>query len=111
MDAGITPQDLTVLRQQAPPPLIIDVRREPVFRSAPDRIAGAMRQDPATIGHWAGTIPNDAPVIVYCVHGHEVSQKAAQALRDLGLNAQFLEGGIEAWRATGGALEANTAQP
>jgi hypothetical protein len=36
---------------------------------------------------------------VYCVHGHEVSQNAAQEL-----GARFLEGGIEAWREAGGEL-------
>ena len=36
---------------------------------------------------------------MYCVHGHEVSQGAAKAL-----GASYLEGGIEAWRETGGEL-------
>jgi hypothetical protein len=45
------------------------------------------------------TLPRDAEVVVYCVHGHEVSQAAAKAL-----GAQYLEGGIEAWRAAGGEL-------
>ena len=40
-----------------------------------------------------------ADVVVYCVHGHEVSQSAAKAL-----GAAYLEGGIEAWRASGGEL-------
>jgi hypothetical protein len=39
------------------------------------------------------------------VHGHEVSQNAAKALRDAGIPTQFLEGGIEeGWRASGGPL-------
>ena len=37
--------------------------------------------------------PRGASVVVYCVHGHEVSQNAAKAL-----GARYLEGGIEAWR-------------
>ncbi len=108
MDA-ITPQELITLRHQTPAPLIIDVRREVVFQSATDLIAGATRRDPATVSEWAGTIQNNAPVIVYCVHGHEVSQNAAKVLRERNLNARFLEGGIEAWRAAGGELTANSA--
>lgn len=108
MDA-ITPQELITLRRQTPAPLIIDVRREAVFQTAPDLIAGATRRDPATIKEWAGTLNNNAPVIVYCVHGHEVSQTAAKVLRERNLNTKFLEGGIEAWRAAGGELAPNSA--
>jgi hypothetical protein len=47
---------------------------------------------------------------VYCVHGHEVSQNAAKALRESGLSAQYLEGGIEdGWKASGGPLDAKPA--
>jgi hypothetical protein len=38
---------------------------------------------------------------VYCVHGHQVSQGVARALRAQGRAAHFLVGGIEAWRAQG----------
>ncbi len=34
-------------------------------------------------------------VVVYCVHGHEVSQQAAATLRQASWNARFLEGGFE----------------
>ncbi len=108
MDAGITPQQLMTLLAQAPAPLVVDVRREAVFRSAPDRIAGAQRRDPATVADWSATLPAAKQIVVYCVHGHEVSQNAARALREQGLSAQFLEGGIEAWRAAGGQLAPNS---
>lgn len=103
---SLTPQHLLTLRAGTPAPLIIDVRRETVFQSAPDLIAGAVRHDPATVADWAATLPAAQPIIVYCVHGHEVSQNAAKALRERGLPAQFLEGGLEAWRAAGGAIAA-----
>ena len=104
MDTSISPQALRESRKAARPPLVIDVRREPAYRSAPDLVAGALRRDPAEIGAWAGELPAAASVAVYCVRGHEVSQGAAQALRERGLTAQFVEGGIEAWRETGGEL-------
>jgi len=81
------------------PPLIIDVRKPPAFLDAPDLIRGALRRDPARVEGWRKTLPADADVVVYCVHGREVSQNAAKAA-----GARYLEGGIEAWRAAGGEL-------
>lgn len=106
----ITPEQLKTLRAQNPAPLVVDVRREAVFVKAPDRITGALRRDPATVTEWGDSLPANPHIIVYCVHGHEVSQNAARALRERGLAAQFLEGGLEAWRAAGGAIEANKNQ-
>ena len=83
----------------AKPPLVIDVRKKPAFLDAPDLIRGALRRDPLRAAEWGKSLPGDADVVVYCVHGHEVSQAAAKAL-----GARYLEGGIEAWRASGGEL-------
>ena len=85
--------------------LLIDVRRAPAFRAASDMAAGALRRDPSTVSIWATELPLKSDVVVYCVHGHEVSQNAARALRDLGIQACYLEGGLEeGWRAAGGEL-------
>jgi rhodanese-related sulfurtransferase len=108
---SVTPQTLLALCAETPAPLVIDVRREAVFQSAPDLVAGAVRRDPATVADWAATLPAAKHIIVYCVHGHEVSQNAAKALRERGLPAQFLEGGLEAWRAAGGNITANLTHP
>jgi rhodanese-related sulfurtransferase len=81
------------------PPLVIDVRKQPAFLDAPDLIRGALRRDPSRIADWAKSLPAEADVVVYCVHGHEVSQNSAKAL-----GSRYLEGGIEAWRAGGGEL-------
>jgi len=81
------------------PPLVIDVRKGPTFLGAPDLIRGALRRDPLRVADWGKSLPREADVVVYCVHGHEVSQGAAKAL-----GASYLEGGIEAWRAASGEL-------
>lgn len=83
------------------PPLVIDVRRNERWREAPDAIRGALRRDPALVEQWRKTLPAAAEIVVYCVHGHEVSQNTAKAL-----GARFLEGGVEHWRAEGGELQA-----
>ncbi len=64
-------------------------------------LVGALRRDPTQVAHWAHALPAGVHVLVYCVHGHEVSQGCASALRELGTNAQFLQGGIEQWQAQG----------
>lgn len=86
------------------PPLVIDVRRGETFRAAPDLIRGALRRDPLRVADWAKTLPAASKVVVYCVHGHEVSQGAAKALNSNGISATYLEGGIEAWKAQQQAL-------
>jgi rhodanese-related sulfurtransferase len=108
MTASITYRDLAA---KAPPaPLLIDVRRRPAFQSAADMAAGALRRDPESVSAWAKTLPAANTVVVYCVHGHEVSQNVAKALREQGLDAYFLEGGLEeGWKSNGGALDAKPA--
>jgi rhodanese-related sulfurtransferase len=81
------------------PPIVIDVRRAERFRDSTYLLKGSLRRDPEKIAAWKGSLPKAASVVVYCVHGHEVSQNAAKTL-----GARYLEGGIEAWRATGGEL-------
>ena len=104
MDASISAEDLRQSLRSSAPPLVIDVRRNERFLEAADLIRGALRRDPARIAEWSRTLPRAAGVVVYCVHGHEVSQNAAKAL-----GARYLEGGIEHWREEGGELAAKPA--
>jgi rhodanese-related sulfurtransferase len=85
--------------------LLIDVRRRPAFQSAEETIAGALRREPETVAEWAATLPRARDIVVYCVHGHEVSQSVAKALSGQGLKARYLEGGIEHWKEERGALD------
>jgi rhodanese-related sulfurtransferase len=97
MDASISAASLKQSVLGAEPPLVIDVRRNERFRESPYLIKGALRRDPERVAEWKKTLPRAAQVVVYCVHGHEVSQNAAKAL-----GACYLEGGIEHWREEGG---------
>ena len=95
------PAALAEALQRNDAPLIIDVRKNKAFSLANDTLPGALRRDPSQIDSWADTLPAAAAVLVYCVHGHEVSQNIMSALRARSVNAQFLQGGIEAWRELG----------
>jgi rhodanese-related sulfurtransferase len=99
MDASLTPAALRQALASDTPPLVIDARKTPAFLGAGDMIRGALRRDPLRVAGWSRTLPAAASVVVYCVHGHEVSQGVARAL-----GARYLEGGIEGWREAGGEL-------
>lgn len=90
--SAVTASELRARLRGENPPLVIDVRKTPAFLGAPDMIRGALRRDPATVDTWKNTLPRDSDVVVYCVHGHEVSQGVAKAL-----GARYVEGGIEHW--------------
>ena len=103
MDASAASVTAAALRQSLQadrPPLLIDVRRSERFLESPYLIDGALRRDPSRVEDWKTTLPAEADVVVYCVHGHEVSQGVARAL-----GARYLEGGIEGWRAAQGRLQ------
>jgi rhodanese-related sulfurtransferase len=92
------------LRAAYPPPQVLDVRRTPAFERDPVLIPGSVRcalEDEAAI---AAALEPWRPVVAVCVHGHEVSQDAAARLRAQGYDARSLDGGIEQWRAEGGAV-------
>src|SRR5215467_155262 len=78
-------------------PLIIDVRREGAFAADEWLIAGAVRRTPDEVDRWQSEIARDRAVIVYCSHGGEVSQGVAASLRERGIAAAHLEGGITGW--------------
>ena len=66
----------------------------------------------ATIWQFAtgrAGLPADRPVVVYCLHGHNVSALAATLLAAEGADVCVLEGGIEAFAAAGGLLVARQA--
>ncbi len=85
-------------------PMIVDVRRRAVFDADPTVLPAARWRDHNATGVWAGDVPAGRELLVYCAHGHNVSQLAAAILREAGLHVRSLEGGIEAWRQAGHPL-------
>ena len=106
MTGVISPDQLQQRLGAFPPPALVDVRRQPAFAADPRVIPRATRRTPESIANWARDLEPWRPVVVYCVHGHEVSQNAAAFLNAAGYDARALEGGIEGWRAHGGATAA-----
>lgn len=77
---------------------VLDVRLFEDYSASPTLIPGARYMDPENIATWSSAVPNDTKVVVYCVKGKWVSQKAANYLTDKGIETYSLEGGIEAWQ-------------
>jgi rhodanese-related sulfurtransferase len=97
MAAVSTPSDLAILAGTAKAPLLIDVRREEIFKAADKMIAGAIRRSPDDIDRWYQDLPDSRSVVVYCVHGQQVSQGVCQALENKRVGVSYLAGGISAW--------------
>jgi len=87
--------------------LVIDVRKRPAYDESGRRITGAQWRDPFAVEAWADSLPRDRAIVVYCVHGHEVSHGCRDALLARGFDAGLIEGGFEAWVEAGGATEPN----
>lgn len=85
--------------------VLVDVRRAGAYEQAKSVLPGATWHDPAHVASWADGLPRDRHVVVYCVHGHEVSRVAAMQLRARGIQAHFLLGGFDGWQAAGRPLE------
>ena len=108
MQTSITPEELADMGDVT----ILDVRKKSAYDEDTVVIAGPAWRDPATIDDWAPGLAGDLnvykdgdrPVVCYCVRGHEVSQGASEELRRLGIDARYLEGGIDGWKATRGRL-------
>ncbi len=104
MDEGrfsISAQALYHRLGTAAAPLVIDVRRAAAFDADDRMLVAAVRREPSEVRHWSGDLRANQPVVVYCVHGQEVSQQTAVALRGVGLDACYLEDGITGWAELG----------
>ena len=101
MERTIKPQDLmTTLADMH----LIDVRRSADLAASTERIPGATWHDPEKLAAWAGRLPQDKDIVLFCVRGGSVSNGVVDALQSRGLHARFIEGGIEGWKAAGGAV-------
>jgi len=104
MGASISVPQLQELLSSDHPPLVIDVRTAADFSADSVVFAGALRRDPEEVGAWAAELPRAAAVVACCAHGRRLSQDVAAALAQAGIAAQYLEGGLEGWKAAGGAV-------
>lgn len=84
--------------------LLLDVRRAAIYRGSEALIPGARWRDPAQVATWSRELPAGREIVVYCIYGHEVGRSTALRLRAHGLNARYLDGGIDGWQRAGRPL-------
>ena len=107
MPRKISSLDLIALTSTGRFPHLIDVRRHSAFKSAGQRIAGAVWRNHMKTSEWYSEFADGHQIVVYCTHGHNVSEIAAAKLAGLGANVAMLEGGIEGYGKAGGILVVN----
>lgn len=105
MADSITTDELKVLMNSDRKPALFDVRRKADFEAAPKKIERAVRLDPEKVDEWIDQVPQDGPVVVYCVKGGSVSQGIAERLQRSHPEVKFLQGGIKAWVELGEPVE------
>ena len=109
MGASVSVPQLRQFLRSDHPPLVIDVRPAADFFADSVVFAGALRRDPDDVGAWAAELPQASAIVACCAQGREASPRVAAALARAGIAAKYLEGGLEAWKAAGGAVFAKPA--
>jgi len=88
--------------------LVIDARLALDATTVPVRLRNARRAPPEKVDEIAASLPKGAKALVYCAWGFEIGGDCAAKLRERGIDAVALQGGIGAWRANGMPTEALT---
>lgn len=95
--SSISPDKLLRLIGTPASPRVVDVRDEDAFDADPVLVPGAIRRDWSKVASWSVEVGPSA--IVLCQKGKKLSEGVAAWLRTEGIEAEILEGGVEAWRA------------
>nr|WP_255731933.1 chromate resistance protein ChrB domain-containing protein [Ruegeria sp. Ofav3-42] len=82
--------------------MLIDICMDADFEADPYLIPGSIRH-PAQDAEGLEKLIADRPVIVICQKGKKLSQAVVSWLRGDGIQAEYLEGGMIAWREMAGA--------
>jgi rhodanese-related sulfurtransferase len=102
MSRTITPNYLKPLVEKKSV-TVLDVRRQNDYAADTVTVPGAQWKNPEQLTEWSQTLSKDKEIVVYCVRGGSVSNAVLDNLLGQGFKARFIEGGIEAWKAAGGA--------
>jgi Fe-Mn family superoxide dismutase len=81
--------------------VVIDARLAEDAAALPVCLRGARRAPPDQVDAIARSLPRGSKAIVYCAWGFEIGGDCAARLREHGIDAVAIEGGLGAWRADG----------
>jgi rhodanese-related sulfurtransferase len=101
MNRTIPAQDLKKLLDAGKDIILLDVRRKADIEADGSSIAAATWRDPEQVETWSADLPKDRDVVIYCARGGSVSNTVLDKLLAKNIQAQYLEGGIAAWKTAG----------
>ena len=84
---------------------LIDLRKQPAVLTSGKRIRDSQYRDPFEFNHDDPLTRATGPLIMFCVHGHEVSQFACALLMLHGRDVCYVIGGFEALVTAGAPLK------
>jgi Fe-Mn family superoxide dismutase len=96
-------EELSARLRKGEPVQVLDARPRHHISRTVDLMEGATWRDPDRVEEWIDELSPDQPVAVYCAYGFHVGCSVTRALRERGLDARYVRGGVSAWYAAGGA--------
>ena len=105
MERTINPEALKEQLASRKDLVILDVRRKPEYDADKGTLPNALWHDPEKVDEWSKELPRDKNVVIYCARGGSVSNKVLDRLLDMKIQAQYLAGGIAAWKAANGMIK------
>ena len=102
MNRTLSPQELRATLVNRKDIVLLDVRRQSDYQADGQKIPDAVWRNPDTIDQWSAELPKGKEFVVYCVRGGSVSNAVIDHLQGKHLKARYIEGGIEAWKTSGG---------
>jgi Fe-Mn family superoxide dismutase len=95
-------EELSALLAKGEPVQVLDARPKHHISRTVDLMNGATWRDPDRVEEWIAELAPDQPVAVYCAYGFHVGCGITKTLRERGLDARYVRGGVSAWYAAGG---------
>ncbi|MHC1724816.1 MAG: rhodanese-like domain-containing protein [Syntrophobacteraceae bacterium] len=111
MNQAITPEELRETLANKEEVTILDVRRKADFDADTQMIPGAVYRDPEQVEQWSNELLEGQNVVVYCVRGGSVSKSISEKLQAKKIKGSFVEGGIVAWKESGGEVRGKSEIP
>lgn len=106
----IAPEKLLKLIGQPQAPLLLDIRTAGEVAALPSRVPGSVPRDGGAVDSWAADLSGRSLVVIGASGGARAAGAAA-LLREAGLQAEMLEGGLTAWQDAGLPVVSESALP
>jgi len=104
-DTMISPEAARQRLENEPDLLVIDARLADDAAMIPVGLPGARRAPPDRVDAVAASLPKGSKALVYCAWGFEIGGNCAAKLRERGIDAVAVAGGLGTWRADGHPTE------